>query len=434
MSGVIDLGGNIEILQGPGGTTPPAGTVTQVNTGTGLTGGPITSTGTISIASVSLTNQVLGVLPVANGGTQWVSSSTAIYYNTGLVGIGVIPTTSSLEVSGTGIAATLTRNVATANTPRGVSLIVANNTTGSNSGDGHGPVVVFQNSNSSAAATSLADIGGVRSGGDATGDLVFRPYVAATPTERMRITSAGRVGIGTSTPQTALDIVGGSITVEGDASGAFAASANGIHLVFNSSTSIGRLLSIQNGSGWRAMQIDGSVVAFNTSSGGTFAIGSTSAATQLLTTGSVRFANFGSGAATFDANGNISSVSDEDLKDIQNMHTDGLDALLNINPIHYKWKEMTGFDTENVYVGFSAQNIQSSLGEKAIGKATCTFGVDSVASLSSPDQLSEAGDIAEPIEKEKPKQYLSIQDRAIMATMVNAIKELAQRVADLENR
>lgn len=42
-----------------------SGTVTQVDTGAGLVGGPITTTGTISVASVSLVNQVVGNLPLA---------------------------------------------------------------------------------------------------------------------------------------------------------------------------------------------------------------------------------------------------------------------------------------------------------------------------------------------------------------------------------
>lgn len=61
------------------------GSVTRIDTGAGLIGGPITDQGTISIGSVtatqligsvSLTNQVSGVLPVANGGiisTSWVA-------------------------------------------------------------------------------------------------------------------------------------------------------------------------------------------------------------------------------------------------------------------------------------------------------------------------------------------------------------------------
>jgi len=37
----------------------PAGTLTTINTGAGLTGGPITSSGTISIANGGVTNSML---------------------------------------------------------------------------------------------------------------------------------------------------------------------------------------------------------------------------------------------------------------------------------------------------------------------------------------------------------------------------------------
>ena len=62
MSGYYQTWPPAPVSGGGGGS----GTVTQVNTGTGLVGGPITTTGTISVASVSLTNQVVGTLPLAN--------------------------------------------------------------------------------------------------------------------------------------------------------------------------------------------------------------------------------------------------------------------------------------------------------------------------------------------------------------------------------
>lgn len=60
----IDLGANTGTSTGGGGGG--SGSVTQVDTGSGLTGGPITTTGTISVASVSLTSQVVGNLPTTN--------------------------------------------------------------------------------------------------------------------------------------------------------------------------------------------------------------------------------------------------------------------------------------------------------------------------------------------------------------------------------
>lgn len=121
-------------------------------------------------------------------------------------------------------------------------------------------------------------------------------------------------------------------------------------------------------------------------------IGTTGPSAQLHTTGTVRFANFGAGTATFDASGNISSVSDVRLKNVQGYYNSGLKDLMKINPIVYKWKPETKLDSLNSYIGFSAQNIEYALGENAVG-------------------INRDG-------------YKSIQERAILAALTNSIKEL----------
>jgi len=57
-------------------------------------------------------------------------------------------------------------------------------------------------------------------------------------------------------------------------------------------------------------------------------------------------------------------------------------------------------EMEHLYIGFSAQNIKYALGDNAVG-------------------VNKDG-------------YLSIQDRAILATVVNSVKELSDRVDKLE--
>lgn len=121
---------------------------------------------------------------------------------------------------------------------------------------------------------------------------------------------------------------------------------------------------------------------------------------QLHTTGTVRFANFGAGAATFDASGNVSSVSDERYKNIIGKFEEGLAELKLINPIIYKWNAESHLETEHLYAGFSAQNVN-----KAVKLATGMT----------------------------PSGHLSLQDRALLAVAVNSIKELASRVEYLEN-
>lgn len=133
--------------------------------------------------------------------------------------------------------------------------------------------------------------------------------------------------------------------------------------------------------------------------GGNVGIGVTSPASQLHTSGTVRFANFGAGTATFDASGNISSVSDERLKDIKGEFKASMDAISKIKPILYKWNKKSGLEMESIYAGFSAQNVQKALPE-AVGK--------------------------------NKDGILSLQDRALLAATVNAIKELDSRLSVIE--
>jgi hypothetical protein len=130
-------------------------------------------------------------------------------------------------------------------------------------------------------------------------------------------------------------------------------------------------------------------------------LGTEAPSAQLHTTSSVRFASFGAGAATFDANGNVSSVSDVRMKDVQCDFTKGLSTVLQLKPKNYKWKASTGFDTVNVYTGFVAQDVAAVLPEAAW--------------------------------KNKDGMY-SLQDRPIEAALVNAVKELSKKVDDLTAR
>jgi hypothetical protein len=118
--------------------------------------------------------------------------------------------------------------------------------------------------------------------------------------------------------------------------------------------------------------------------------------------GAWRMNTYGAGAATFDASGNITSVSDIRLKNLQGMYGVGLKQLMQIDPIVYKWKPESGMETEHNYIGFSAQNIQYALGNDAVG-------------------INKQG-------------YMSIQDRAIMALLVNSVKEMQKEIEDLKQQ
>ncbi|MDB5190051.1 MAG: hypothetical protein JWN49_377 [Parcubacteria group bacterium] len=133
---------------------------------------------------------------------------------------------------------------------------------------------------------------------------------------------------------------------------------------------------------------------------GNVGIGTTTPGSQLTTTGTVQFANYGSAGATVttDANGNISVSSDERLKNINGSFSRGLADIEKLSPILYHWNAVSGLDQNGQYAGFSAQNVQSAIPEAV---ATDNRG------------------------------YLTLADRPIIAASVNAIKELAGQTGAL---
>jgi hypothetical protein len=113
------------------------------------------------------------------------------------------------------------------------------------------------------------------------------------------------------------------------------------------------------------------------------------------TTGTLTLNAYGAGTLTTDASGNVTSSSDERLKDIKWNFTRGLSDIIKITPITYKWNKESGLDQIEEYSWFSAQNMQ-----KAIPEAVWT----------------------------DDRGYLSLSDRPILATIVNAVKELYNRL------
>jgi len=112
-----------------------------------------------------------------------------------------------------------------------------------------------------------------------------------------------------------------------------------------------------------------------------------------------RFNAYGAGTATFDASGNITSVSDERMKYVLGPFTATVE---NIDPIIYKWRAESGNETAYSYAGFSAQNVKAAIGHLGIG--------------------------------EDAHGNLTLQDRAVLAAAVNTIKALIKRVEELEGR
>lgn len=122
---------------------------------------------------------------------------------------------------------------------------------------------------------------------------------------------------------------------------------------------------------------------------------------SMTSAGALQLPNYGAGAATFDSSGNITSVSDERCKtDIEEFRR-GLESLRGIRPITHRWREGSG-ETVHRYPGFSAQNVREFIPEAVFARE---------------------GD-----------GLLSLYDRGLLATVVNATLDLDQRVTALEAR
>jgi len=154
-----------------------------------------------------------------------------------------------------------------------------------------------------------------------------------------------------------------------DTNGSLTLAANGTGLVTTASvlrtTSV---LSLFSGRDWRL-----------SSTSSIFTIRDSSAALDRATcglTGLWRFHAYGAGTATFDASGNISSVSDERLKIKDGVPEDPISMVMALQPGYYKWKlpenevDGDGNAIENPLkdrreLGHYAQNVHAAIGEEA---------------------------------------------------------------------
>jgi len=238
--------------------------------------------------------------------------------------------------------------------------------------------------------------------------LHLATYSNRATTAGITIDTTGNVGIGTTSPMASLSVAGtGSSGVNiggffGSGYGAISlnatADATNYHfLAGNTVTDNTLYINRTSGGAIQFRENGGATPQMIIASGGNIGIGTTTPTAQLHTTGTVRFSNFGAGTLTTDASGNVSVSSDERLKNVDGDFTRGLSAVLKLSPISYHWNATSELDQTTQYAGFSAQNVQQAIPE-AVG--------------------------------ENPNGYLSLNDRPVLAAVVNAVKELWNAMQD----
>jgi hypothetical protein len=115
--------------------------------------------------------------------------------------------------------------------------------------------------------------------------------------------------------------------------------------------------------------------------------------------GAWKWSAYGAGALTTDSSGNITATSDERLKYVQGPYLVGLSEVNRLRTIIYKWRPESHMETEHEYAGFGARQVQSVM------------------------------PLATGINKDG---HLTLQDRAILAALVNSVQELSLEIDKLK--
>jgi hypothetical protein len=159
------------------------------------TSGAVTVAGTLVVGNggTGLTSLTAGYIPFGAGTSAFGNSANLFWDNTN-ARLGIVTTSpqSDIHIARVGASQSATARLQ-----------------GNQGSDGQVGVLNFSNRTDITGGYIIGSIAVNRSGDDNSGAMLFNTAsTASTPSERMRITSAGRLGIGTSSPSTRLELQG----------------------------------------------------------------------------------------------------------------------------------------------------------------------------------------------------------------------------------
>jgi len=193
--------------------------------------------------------------------------------------------------------------------------------------------------------------GAIKAGIESEGNLnnsymSFWTLTNWSDTEKMRITSAGNVGIGTVTPQATSGYT--SLTINGTSGG-----------ILDLCTGDTKVCELAGNNTASSIAVPGSRYFEIYTNGSSRVIVSSA--------GAIRFPAYGAGTLVTDGSGNITASSDEKLKDIQGDVEYGLNEVLSLVGKKWKWKSATKYDSVGIYMGYTAQGVEAVIPE-AVGQ------------------------------------------------------------------
>jgi len=172
--------------------------------------GPDGANGIVVFSNAGSASGGTGSISLRGGGYDTAAEKLYIdkdgSYFTGNVGIGITIPLGKLHTSESSSLnlPLFERSGQTTDTLLMGAKILATKTT--DMADGFGSAIGFAIKDDFGSISMVGLIGAERRGADSTGDIIFKPYLSGTSNERMRITSAGNVGIGTTAPSSKFEI------------------------------------------------------------------------------------------------------------------------------------------------------------------------------------------------------------------------------------
>ena len=434
-----------------------SGTVTSVATGLGLSGGTITTSGTLLVdtASASIlsrqraantyatTSSLSGYLPLTGGTLTGALGGTSSTFSSYIETGGGLKATGNTISSGIGaevlyaggngyfqsfnrttsaylptILDGSTLSIQTGGTPRltisstgaaTFSSTVTSQANGSTFGTASatGRAVIIQS-----GSTNQAIMFKNAAGGDGTlfingtSTSVIYNFNTYSVGDALVINNNGNVGIGTATDAGyKLDVNGtgrfsGLITsnAPGNAINIIGVTGNPAYITTDQSVNNG-------GKRYRF----GNTGASTLSSWDVYNETDNITPLSIASTGAATFSSLGTGTVTA-SSGTLSTVSDSSYKIADGFIEDALPSVMNLKPRYFYWKDKSGLDTTIRQLGFYAQEVNSAIGEEA---------------ANTPKKDSPWG----------------ITDRSLIAFLTKAIQELSvknealiKRIETLENK
>lgn len=218
--------------------------------------------------------------------------------------------------------------------------------------------------------------------------------------EKLRILTNGNVGINSASPAEILD-VGGNVKSSGTVMiNAAAGNARKIEIYTNNLRRWN--LGADGGTESTGTQVgsDFEIRRFQDSGG---AFGNTIVLKITRSNGLLQLPLYNTGTLTSDASGNITVSSDGRMKDIVGKTETGLSEVLQMHGKRWRWKPGMGMETQGVYEGFIAQDVERLVPLAVGGKA------DGMKSLAYHSLLPTFANAIRELKSEKDREVLSLR-------------------------